>query len=148
MALPTVTIQVRANSVWNDCSTDASDSITFAGTGSASGSMLAVTVPASSNAKICDEMWFVDATGTDYKVTDYAFTTQEGLKTTGTPLTTITNSDYIQFKVVGTESSAGNCTMWDTTGHTTTANEILTDTTWSNHCWIILSTSGNNASSL
>jgi len=147
MAEPTVTIRIRANTAWNDCSTDASDAITFCGAGSATASLLPVTVPAASNAKIADEMWFYDDSGTDYECTEYEFTTQEGLKTTGTPLTLITNNDYIEFRVVGAESSAGNCTLWDTTGHTTTSNEMLTDSTWSSHCWIIMTETGENATS-
>lgn len=142
MAEPTVTIAIRANSAWNTV-VEGSDVIKFGGADSADGSITPVTVPASGNAKIADEMWWEDSDGTDYESDYYEYTTQEGDKTSGTPLSSITACDYLQFKVVGTSTSAGSVTLWDTTGHSSTSNEMLTDTTWSNHCWIIMDSTNN-----
>ena len=87
MAQPTVSISIRANSTWNDVL--AADAIVFCGADSTDGSLTNVTVPASGNAKIADEMWWEDNDGTDYQCTDYEYTTQEGDASTGTPLISI-----------------------------------------------------------
>lgn len=137
MAEPTITFQIYSSG-WQTWGSG--DTLKFCGSGGISDP---VTVPASGEFKVADKM-ILDAS-TDYECTQYEGGGNTGAKGSGTPLSAISNDDYIQILVsTNPETAAGELTLWDDTNYNTTNNEILTDSDWSNYCWIRMAETGSN----
>ena len=140
MAEPTITWTIYNTATWYDIG--GGDTIKFTGPDTvADTSWDEVTRPASGY-KVADELW-LDA-ASDRISTQYEGGGAAGVYTAA-PAWTLNNDDYMAIEVtVANETSAGNLTAWDTSGHSTTAKEILAGTTNMAHSWLRAEFTQNN----
>lgn len=140
MAEPTITWTIYETATWYDIG--GGDTIKFTGPDTvADTSWDKVTRPASGY-KVAEELW-LDATN-DRQSTQY-----EGGGATAaygnSPSWSLSNDDYMAIEItVANETSAGNLTAWDTSGHSTATTEILNDMDGNAYSWLRAGFTENN----